>query len=241
MGFADPFPFTCRPARFLRRLNRFVVEAELDGRTVTAHLHDPGRLTEILTPGADIFLRPTEDARRRTPFTVALARTNNVLVSVDTSLPNRFLDRCLRAGALYEFRDYIVARREAPYGRSRFDFHLMAAGVDMLLEVKSVTLVRDGRALFPDAPTRRGARHLEELAAAARDGFVGTVLFLVQRPDAIVLSPHRAMDPVFARALTRGFRQGLEILAYTCRVSLDGMALDRRIPVDLHFDGEALA
>jgi sugar fermentation stimulation protein A len=239
MGFQDPFPFDCRPARFLRRVNRFLVEAELDGRPVAAHLHDPGRLTEILVPGADIFLRPAETAGRRTRFTVVLARAGDVLVSVDTALPNRFVGRCLRAGAIHEFRDYIVARREATFGRSRFDFHLMAAGVDMLLEVKSVTLVRDGRALFPDAPTRRGTRHVEELAAAARAGFVGTVLFLVQRPDATVLSPHRTVDPAFATALAHGFRQGLEILAYTCRVAPEGMALNRRIPVDLDWPGEA--
>lgn len=228
-----PFEAELVPATFRSRPNRFLVEVELDGRTVLAHLHDPGRLKELLTPGVDLRLKPADTgaAARKTAWTAALVRAGTEWVSIDSGLPNRFVEQCLRTGAIHEFRDYAVARREVPFGRSRFDFQLVGSGMDVLLEVKSATLVADGLALFPDAPTARGTRHLRELAEASARGFAGTVLFLVQRADARALRPHGAIDPAFARALREVYREGVEVLAYTAAVSPAGMGLGRRIPI----------
>jgi sugar fermentation stimulation protein A len=231
-----PFEEKLVAARFRSRPNRFLVEAEQGGRMVEAHLHDPGRLRELLVPGAELRLAPVSPARRserKTAWTVALVKAGNEWVSVDSGLPNRFVEKCLREGALFEFRDYAVARREMPFGRSRFDFHLVGSGMDILLEVKSVTLVEDGLARFPDAPTLRGTRHLRELAAASSRGYAGTVLFLVQRSDVHSLMPHWIMDSAFAHALAEVYRQGVEVLAYTTSLTPRGMTLGRRIPVRL--------
>ncbi len=230
-----PFEEELVAATFRNRPNRFLVEAELDGRTVRAHLHDPGRLRELLAPGAELRLKPAAPGApaRKTAWTAALVRAGAGWVSIDSGLPNRFVEKCLRAGAIHEFRDYAVARREVPFGRSRFDFQLVGSGMDILLEVKSATLVADGLALFPDAPTARGARHLRELAEASARGYAGTVLFLVQRADACALRPHGGIDPAFARALREVYREGVEVLAYTAAVSPAGMSLGRRIPVFL--------
>jgi len=228
-----PFQPDLIPARFRRRFNRFLVEAETEAGVVEAHLADPGRLLELLRPGADCRLRPERAAGRRTAFTVALVHADGVWVSVDTNLPNRLVETALRAGAIHEFRDYSLVRREVRLGRSRFDFHLMSAGMDVLLEVKSVTLVRDGVALFPDAPTARGARHLQALQDAAAKGFLGTVLFLVQRSDAREMRPHAVLDPGFAQGLAEAYRRGIEVLAYAAVPEPAGIRLAQRLPVVL--------
>ena len=226
-----PFEEELVAATFRGRPNRFLVEADLDGRTVLAHLHDPGRLKELLAPGAELRLKPASPGARKTAWTAALVRAGAEWVSIDSGLPNRFVEKCLREGALHEFRDYAVARREVPFGRSRFDFQLVGSGMDILLEVKSVTLVADGLAFFPDAPTARGTRHLRELAEASARGYAGTALFLVQRADARALRAHGGIDPVFARTLAEVYRAGVEVLAYTAAVTPAGMSLGRRIPV----------
>lgn len=231
MSTCMPFQHELVPGRFRRRLNRFLVEADLAGETVLAHLHDPGRMKELLLPGAGIWLEPAAAPGRKTAYTVALVQHGARLVSVNSILPNRFAEFCLKRRAIHEFRDYELVGREVRHGRSRFDFHLMAAGIDILLEVKSVTLVQDGTALFPDAPTARGTRHVRELVAAGREGYCGSILFLVQRDDAHRLIPHAAMDPAFANALQDAFTRGIEIVAYTSRLSLTGIELGPRIPV----------
>ena len=239
MSFHLPFGKPYVPAHFIRRLNRFLVEVSVKGKAgpVLAHLHDPGRLKELLLPDALLYLEPADKTSgpRKTAFTAALVKSDDVLVSINSILPNRFVEACLRAGAIHEFRDYTLASREVRHGRSRFDFHLMGAGIDILLEVKSVTLVQEGSALFPDAPTTRGTRHLRELLAARHQGYCGSVLFIVQRDDACELRPHRIIDPVFASTLQDVMNQGIEVVAYTSRLSLTGITLGRRIP--LNFPG----
>lgn len=228
------FPHPLEEARFLARPNRFVVEAETAGGIVRAHLHDPGRMRELLVPGACLMLDSAPAGTgRSTTHTVRLVRHGEVWVSVDSVLPNRFMEKLLREEAIFEFRDWALIRTEVPHGRSRFDFLLLSSAASLLLEVKSVTLVRDGVALFPDAPTVRGARHLKELAEASKSGYAGTVFFLVQREDATSFRPNAEMDPVFTAALAEAFHRGVEIVAYTSRLSPEGIGLGRRIPVHL--------
>ncbi|MBP7867439.1 MAG: DNA/RNA nuclease SfsA [Acidobacteria bacterium] len=229
-----PFPAPLEPARFVRRENRFLVTVERGGSAFSAHLHDPGRLREILAPGVELYLRADPAPGRKTAHTVVLARHAGVLVGINSALPNALVEACLRAGRLHEFRDYNLGAREKRLpGGGRVDFHLLTAGIDIYLEVKGASLVRDGVAFFPDAPTTRGTRQLGDLMAIAGKGVCGTVFFLVQREDASGLRPNDETDPAFAAALRLAFRKGLEILAYTSRPSRDGLSLGRRIPVIL--------
>lgn len=230
-SFFFPFATELVPAKFISRPNRFLVLAETPEGAVEAHLHDPGRLRELLAPGVELLLAPAQNPGRKTPFTVVLARSGDVWVTLHTALPNDVLHGALKERALPEFRDYEVVRREVPFGRGRFDFHLMTAGIDIYMEVKAVSLVRGGVALFPDAPTARGTRHLRELATAAKKGICGTVLFLVQRRDAGEVRPNDETDSAFGDALRDAFRGGLEILAYTTDPSPEGIRLGPRVPV----------
>ena len=237
------------PARFVERPNRFVVHARLreGGEPVAAHLADPGRLRELLVPGRRLWLRPAAEparATRKTPrkaprktrwSAVLVEAPGGLLVSVDTTVPNRLVAEALRRGALPELGPYRLERAEHRLGRSRIDFLLSAAGAaerpPLLLEVKSVTLVEEGVALFPDAVTARGARHLRELAAHARSGAYGAaVLFVAQRPDVERVVAARAIDPDFAEALEEARAAGVRVLARRCRVSLEAIALDAPVP-----------
>jgi len=217
---------------FVARPNRFVLQVRLGDRLVRAACRDPGRLRELLRPGVELLLEPARDPGRRTSFTACLVRHHRAWVSLLPSLANRIVERALlrRARGLPPAR---VARREVRVGRSRIDFEVESRAGRALVEVKSATLVVAGRALFPDAPTARGTRHLGELTAHRRSGGRAWAVFVVQRSDASRLVPHAGNDPAFAEALRAAKRAGVRLLAFTCRVTRRGVRLDRRIPVVL--------
>jgi len=218
-------------ASFQSRPNRFLVHARIGDRLVRAASRDPGRLRELLKPGARLLLAPSSDPRRRTRYTVVLVRKAGRWVSVVPVLANRIFEAALARDGAPGLRRARVMGREVRLGHSRIDFLVVHRGRRLLIEVKSATLVEGGRALFPDAPTERGARHLRELLAWSRGGGRAAVVFVVQRSDAFALSPHAGNDPGFAAALRDASRAGVRVLAYTCRVTRAGISLARRIPV----------
>jgi sugar fermentation stimulation protein A len=152
-------------------------------------------------------------------------------VSTDAHLPNALVEATLREGTLPGFRGARIVRREPSMGRRRADFLLACGHRCCLVEVKSVTLVRDGVALFPDAPTVRGRVHLEHLSSACRRGMAAAVLFVIQRGDAAAFAPNHGTDPAFAAALGRAVRAGVRVRAMTCQVTRGGVSLAGPVPV----------
>jgi sugar fermentation stimulation protein A len=152
-------------------------------------------------------------------------------VSLVPTLANRLFEHAIARGTVPGLRGAQVIRREVAHGRSRFDFLLRHRGRPVLVEVKSVGLVERGRALFPDAPTARGARHLRELAAHARRGGAALLAFVVQRPDAVSVHPHRHLDPAFAEALVEARRAGVRLLGLACRLDTRRARIVGRLPV----------
>lgn len=236
------------PARFIERPNRFLLRCMLEpeapsptGRRAMAgadapvevHLADPGRLEELLVPGRRVWIRSASSPTRRTDWSAVLVEApGGALVSVDTTKPNKLIGAALEAGALEEFDGWTLERREAPLGRSRIDFLLSRPdGGRLALEVKSVTLVEDGVALFPDAVTVRGARHVRELTeAAGRDGWEAAILFVLQRDDAHRVHAAAAIDPAFAQALADAKVAGVRVLARRCHVGLENIDLAEPVP-----------
>ncbi len=229
-------------ATFLARPNRFLVEARLeDGSVVAAHLADRGRLLTKLVPDARLVLGHKPGAGRKTQYQVAGVYLGAELVSLDTHLPNRLIEAALRAGALPPFAAYPHVEREVQVGASRFDFGLAAApptaskrhggAAPCIVEVKSVADVVDGIAVFPDAPTTRGRRHLLELAELAETGVRTAVVFVVQRGDGTAVAVNRAIDPDFGLALSEVARRGVELYAYRCPLTLAGIWLGAALPV----------
>jgi sugar fermentation stimulation protein A len=218
-------------ARFVARPNRFLVVADRGGTRVRAACRDPGRLRELLRPGAVLRLSAAPRGVRRTRYTVVLVRHGRVWASLVPTLANDVFAAALRTGALPGLRTARLVGREVRSGRSRFDFAVERAGARVLVEVKSATLVQDGVALFPDAPTERGARHARALGEHARAGAGAMIVFIVQRSDARAIRLHEENDPRLAEAVRGAVRRGVRVLAYACRVSPRGVWLEGRLPV----------
>lgn len=222
------------PAVFVRRLNRFIVQVEKNGRMEMAHLPNSGRMEELLVAGAEIMVRPVIGTGRKTHLDFSLVRYEGRWVSVDSQLPNRLIHKALKEQVLSPFAFYDKVRKEYTYGESRLDFYLEGEGPPCLMEVKSVNLVIDGVALFPDAPTTRGARHLAELISARKEGYRSAVVFVIQREDAISFSPNKETDPHFALNLKKARDAGVEVYAYVCSVAPEtGIVLKGEVNIRL--------
>ncbi len=228
--------------RFLRRVNRFVAEVQLGGQIELVHVPNSGRLTQLLIPGNPVILGDRRSPTRKTDWDLILAALPNGTSPrwslVDSRRPMDILFRALREGRLPEFGGLTRVDREVSVGGSRFDYRLGRDGDPgaCWVELKSVTLTVPTpwgpEARFPDAPTRRGTRHLRELSALAGGGTRCAVVFAVCRPDAQSVSAHAEVDPAFASALWDAAMAGVEI--YGLRIHSDprtGCGLEGRLPV----------
>ncbi len=211
---------------FLSRPNRFIARVELDGREETVHVKNTGRCRELLLPGARVILARSHRPGRKTRFDLVAVWKGKTLINMDSQAPNAAAEELL--SRLYPG---LTRHPEHTWGRSRFDFFLEGDGRRALVEVKGVTLERDGLALFPDAPTERGAKHLRELASARGEGYETAILFLVQMKGCRAFSPNGETDPAFALALRDAARAGVKILCYDCAVTEDSMTAEAEVPI----------
>lgn len=225
-----------REAIFLARPNRFLAEVEVRGRREFAHVPDPGRLTELLQPGVRVRLLPAAGIGRRTAWTMIGVECPSGWVNIDSRLPNLLFAEALGEGGPEGFEGTRKWQAEFRYGSSVLDFYLEPEGQTeppCLVEVKGCTLVVDGLALFPDAPTARGARHVEELIRAKREGFRACLVMAVKYPAARLFRPNRETDPRFASALREAGAAGVEILAYHAPWRGGGIRLEGRLPIEV--------
>jgi sugar fermentation stimulation protein A len=220
-------------AVFIERVNRFVAQVEYQGRIEVAHVLSTGRMKELLVPGNSIYLEHASKKGRKTNYDLIAVSYNGRIVSIDATLPNRLLAKLFRERRIKEFSSFTQVRTEVTRGNSRLDFCLSDEDEQLWLEVKSVTLVENGVALFPDAPSQRAVKHIEELVRIKQEGKRAGIIFVVQRDDALRFSPNKTADPSFAKAVAYGKREGLEFYAYNCRVNKEGVSLDKPIPLDL--------
>ncbi len=222
------------PACLISRVNRFVAAVLVDGEQRSAHLPTSGRLRELLVPGAEVWLRPASGRARRTEYSLELVRSQEgELVSINSQLPNRLMEIWLRQCRFGAFAEYCDIQREPRLGAGRSDLRLLGPSGDCFIEVKSVTLVVDGVARFPDAPTARGARHLHELSVVRTEGGRAGVFFVIQRGDAQAFAPNHGTDPSFTHSLKAAQDAGVEIYAITCGVATAGITLGRQVPIVL--------
>lgn len=230
------------PAVFLSRPNRFIAYADLMGTTVTCHVKNTGRCRELLIPGTTIFLEDHSEASLKTRKTrysvIAVLKERDghppLLINMDSQAPNQAAWEWVRRGGLSEYGEVSDLRREVSYGTSRFDLAFLLDGKPAFMEVKGVTLEDRGLAMFPDAPTERGVRHLTELSRAAEEGLSCFVLFVVQMKEIHHVSPNRQTHPAFADALKAAAQAGVRILARDCIVTPDSMEVDSPVPVILN-------
>lgn len=211
---------------FQKRVNRFLSEVTINGQEHGVHLPNTGRMRELLRPGADVILSYNPSPKRKTDYTLLAVFFEGIWVSLDSGLANRVAEDYLRQQV-----DITELRREVVYKNSRFDFSCNKNGQLAFYEIKSVNLVVSGVAKFPDAPTKRGSRHLLELMDARENGFYAGLLFIVMRSDAKYFSPNWQIDSEFSRLLGQCHSLGLEIRALSCDIDGINIKILRELPV----------
>lgn len=221
-----------RAGQFVARPNRFVARVLVDGAEQTVHVKNTGRCRELLVPGTTVYLARAENPARKTRYDLVAVQKGDLLVNLDSQAPNRVFAEWVRAG---QFRPGLtLLRPETVWGNSRFDFYWEdAAGRRGFVEVKGCTLEEGGHVRFPDAPTLRGVKHLEELALCRQQGYEAAVCFVVQMAGMKDFAPNDLTHPAFGAALRRAARQGVEVLARECTVTPDSLTLAGPLPVRL--------
>lgn len=221
---------------FKERPNRFIANVVIDKSVQVVHVKNTGRCRELLLPDTCVYLEKSDNPNRKTAYdliAVEKAREGKapLLINMDSQAPNNAVEEWLRKGNV--FSEHAFIRREYTYGKSRFDFYIEDGERKAFLEVKGVTLEQDGYAAFPDAPTERGIKHIEELISCMDEGYEAYILFVIQMKEMYAFSPNDKMHPDFGRALRKAADKGVKVLAVDCNVGTDYMELDRYIEVRL--------
>ncbi len=231
------FAYPLKPGRLIKRYKRFLADVVLDdGREVTAHCPNPGSMMGLKAPDSRVWLAENDDPKRKLKFSLELVEADDTLVAINTMNPNKIAEEAIRAGQITQLATFDTLRREVKYGtNSRIDLLLEHGDQPpTYVEVKNCHLMRTpGLTEFPDSVTTRGAKHLAELSDMVQQGSRAVQLFIVQRSDCDVLSPARDLDPNYADALSAAADAGVEVVAYACTITLDGVTADREIEVRL--------
>ncbi len=216
---------------FLERPNRFLARVRREGtdEVLICHVKNTGRCRELLVPGAAVYIQKAANPARKTAYDLISVEKDGRLVNMDSQAPNAAAAEWLSGSRL--FSGNAVIRREVRHGGSRFDLYIEDGERKAFCEVKGVTLEENGIAKFPDAPTERGIRHLEELSACCREGLEAYLLFVIQMKGVRLMMPNDETHPAFGEALRRAVEAGVQVLAVDCVVTPESMEIDCEIPV----------
>lgn len=218
-------------AIFLERPNRFIAYVNLDGRTETVHVKNTGRCKELLIPGTEIILEKSGNSARKTKYDLICVRKAGRWINMDSQIPNKAAEEWLLKGSL--FPEEIHVKREKIYGNSRFDLYVESSRRKAFMEVKGVTLEENNIARFPDAPTQRGLKHVEELIHCIQDGYEAYLLFVIQMKGLTCFEPNWNTHPEFGEALIDAQNAGVKLLAYDCFVTENLMEIRDPVPINL--------
>lgn len=218
-------------AIFLSRPNRFIAHILYNGNEEVAHVKNTGRCAELLQPGAVVYLQESDNPDRKTRWDLIGVKKGERLVNMDSQVPNHAVKEWLEDGHL--FKNITFIRTEKTYKNSRFDLYVEYEDKKAFIEVKGVTLEQNGVVKFPDAPSERAVKHLEELAEAVKEGYEAYVFFVIQMKGVRYFAPNRITHPEFADTLVRVANAGVHVLAYDCNVTENSIFINEEIPVVL--------
>lgn len=226
------FPETLTNGILVKRYLRFLADIQLvDGSVITVHCPNTGTMLSCSAPGSKVCLSRSANPKRKYPLTLEMIKVGKTWVGVNTGRTNGLVVEAIEKGQIVEFGAFEKIRREVRItDRTRLDLQITHKGCDTYVEVKSCSLAIDGCAMFPDAVTSRGTRHLQELARLSREGLHAVILFLVQRSDASRFAPATHIDPTYSRALDEAMAAGVRVLIYQARVSPAGIDVTRPLP-----------
>lgn len=217
--------------KFLSRPNRFIANVEIDGKAEVCHVKNTGRCKELLIEGCTVWLEHSDSESRKTAFDLVAVEKGDRLINMDSQAPNKAVGEWLREKK--PFGEGFSVYPEKKYGNSRFDFYLESQDRKIYMEVKGCTLEKDGVVLFPDAPTLRGVKHIEELSHCIDEGYEAYIMILVQMSDVKYFTPNYDTHPEFGEALEKASRKGVKILCYDCDVAPDSMTVGKPVKVKL--------
>ncbi|MCH5191896.1 MAG: DNA/RNA nuclease SfsA [Oscillospiraceae bacterium] len=215
--------------KFKSRPNRFIAVVEIDGADEICHVKNTGRCKELLTENAVVYLSISDNPNRKTKYDLIAVEKGDLLINMDSQIVNHVCIEYLPK----MFKDIVTIKPEYKYGNSRFDIFVETKSEKILIECKGVTLEEDGTALFPDAPTERGVKHLNELQKAVTEGYRAFAVFVIQMNGVKCFMPNKKTHPQFADALKKVAENGVNILAYDCNVTPNSISIDKTIPICL--------
>lgn len=223
-------------ATFIERPNRFIALCKVNGEINKVHVKNTGRCAELLIEGVTVYLEESHDPKRKTKYSLIAVEKGARLINMDSQAPNQVVEEALvngliRLPGMEEGLTFI--KREVTYGESRFDFYIETYEKKGFIEVKGVTLEQEGYVMFPDAPTLRGLKHVEELAKAQEAGYNNYIIFVIQMTDVSYFKPHIERQEAFAKALKVAQSKGVKVLAYDCIVTPDSLTIHQDVTVKL--------
>lgn len=214
---------------FIDRPNRFIAHVSINGVPQVCHVKNTGRCKELLTENAVVYLQQSDNPARKTKYDLIAVEKGDILINMDSAAPNKAAADYLRK----LFGENALIKPEKTYGSSRIDFYVETKTEKWLIEVKGVTLEENGHAFFPDAPTERGIKHINELCKAVKEGFKACILFIIQMKGVTVFSPNDKTHPEFGAALRKAEKEGVKIKAVDCIVTPDTVIADSEVKVVL--------
>lgn len=220
-----------KEAVFIERPNRFIANVCVDGKEEKVHVKNTGRCRELLLKGCRVFLEESKNSARKTKYSLVAVYKGERLINMDSQIPNYVAEEALKKGIIKEIGIPDFVKREVKYSQSRFDIYYEKDGRKGFIEVKGVTLEKNGEVLFPDAPTERGTKHIKELIKAKKEGYEAAVLFVIQMKDVSFFAPNAETDKDFSQALKNAKEEGVSILAYDCDVKEDEIVLKDKVEV----------
>lgn len=218
-------------AVFLDRPNRFIAHVDLNGQTETVHVKNTGRCKELLIPGTEVILEESVNPARKTKYDLICVNKSGRWINMDSQVPNKAAAEWIRAGRL--FPEEVTLKTEKVYGNSRFDIYVESPCRKAFIEVKGVTLEENDIARFPDAPTQRGVKHVEELIRCQEDGYEAYLLFVIQMKGIRVFEPNWSTHPQFGEVLQKAQNAGVHLLAYDCLIREDYIEIQDPVPIRL--------
>ncbi len=220
-----------KKARFISRPNRFIANIEIEGRCEVCHVKNTGRCKELLVENTEIFVQEFDYSKRRTKYDLISVYKEGRLINMDSQVPNKVFHEWVQKG--YLFDNIKLIKPEYKYNNSRFDFYIEADNKKIFVEVKGVTLEENNAVLFPDAPTERGLKHINELSACLDEGYEAYVVFIIQMSDVLYFAPNYRTHKEFGDALTSANKRGVNILALECEVTENSIEAKKYVDVRL--------
>jgi sugar fermentation stimulation protein A len=218
----------------IKRYMRFLADVKLDsGETVTAHCTNSGSMKSCLEKGAEVYLSPVDDPNRKTKFTWEMIKINGDWVGINTSNPNKLAFEAVKAGQIEKLKGYTEVQAEVKFDDSRFDLMAKNDTETCFIEVKNVTYKGGNYALFPDAVTSRGKKHLETLVKVKEQGMRAVMLYVIQRIDVEIFAPAKQIDPEYSKALKIAYDKGVEIIPLQVKVTPENIELVKVVPFEL--------